>query len=111
MHWRTLKCTKKPVTSSVCGNGVYEPNNNEQFDNGNKEGCRNFIVQGKWECANQANFPSLCSPKMVTPHYGNRAYEPLKDEVCDDGNVFNSDGCNYFCQIEFGWSVLITRNA
>ena len=40
---------------------------------------------------------------MATPHCGNGVYEPLLSEVCDDGNVANGDGCNYFCQIEFGW--------
>ena len=42
------KCTKKPVSSPVCGNGVYEPNNNEQCDNGNKEGCKGCVVQAGW---------------------------------------------------------------
>ena len=45
----------------------------------------------------------MCLPKVVVPHCGNGVFEPLQNEVCDDGNTVNGDGCNYFCQIEFGW--------
>ena len=42
----------------------------------------------------------------MTPRCGNGVFEPTIGEVCDDGNTFNGDGCNYFCQVEFGWVCL-----
>lgn len=27
-------------------------------------------------------------------------------ELCDDGNIFNGDGCNLSCQIENGWQLV-----
>ena len=27
----------------------------------------------------------------------------ISEDFCDDGNIFNLDGCNEFCYIEEGW--------
>jgi cysteine-rich repeat protein len=61
------------------------------------------VVQLNWECINLSGFPSNCSPKVVIPNCGNGILEPEKGEACDDGNLVNGDGCNYFCQVEPDW--------
>ena len=83
-----------------------EPENNEQCDSGNQQGCVGCVVQSGWECINLSGFPSKCSPKVVTPHCGNGILEPEKGEVCDDGNLVNGDGCSYFCKVEPEWICL-----
>jgi cysteine-rich repeat protein len=69
------KCAKK-VTA--CGNGIVEPENNEQCDNGNRLGCFGCRVQAGWDCMSLSGFPSKCSPKVVTPSCGNGVLEPEK---------------------------------
>lgn len=34
----------------------------------------------------------------------------LASEACDDGNVFNVDGCSSTCTIEAGWTCVNTQN-
>ena len=104
------KCSKKSENSPNCGNSVFEPENNEQCDNGNNQGCLDCAIQKDWECFNKRGLPSTCWPEVVIPHCGNGVYEPALNEICDDGNVANGDGCNYFCQVEFGWVCYDNKN-
>lgn len=69
------KCIKK---LAVCGNGIVEPDNNEQCDNGNNQGCIGCVLQSGWDCISLPSFPSKCSPKVVIPNCGNGVLEPEK---------------------------------
>ena len=51
----------------------------------------------------------MCLPKVVTPHCGNGVHELQQNEVCDDGNINNGDGCNNLCQVEFGWVCIDSK--
>jgi cysteine-rich repeat protein len=42
-----------------------------------------------------------CADELPPSDCGNGALDP--DEVCDDGNAVNEDGCTNTCQVEPGW--------
>jgi len=84
----------------VCGNGILEPANGEQCDG---------INFGGSTCEDFDDFDGgflICTPFCIIdtgsceqdPVCGNDILEP--GEQCDDGNLFNGDGCNALCVIE-----------
>ncbi len=65
----------------ACGNGLTEPSNNEQCDDGNvvnTDNCKN-------DCSN-----NICGDGVVNTGV----------EQCDDGNIISDDGCSSSCIIE-----------
>ncbi len=85
-------------SSSVCGNGVVE--GNEECDEGNQNGqvCTpnygSSCIYCKSNCTNGSVFGGSCGDGVVN---GN--------EECDDGNTANGDGCSSTCQTEGGSSA------
>jgi cysteine-rich repeat protein len=65
----------------VCGNGILEPANGEECDNGDSNGTG--------ACSSTCKKVSVC---------GNGILEP--GEECDDGNLINGDGCSSTCKKE-----------
>jgi len=98
----------------VCGNGIVEPANGEQCDDGNNnnfDSCSNFCQKlsvcgnGILEPGEQCDDGNLingdgCSStcQIESPVCGNGILEP--GEQCDDGNLINGDGCSSKCKIE-----------
>jgi cysteine-rich repeat protein len=79
-----------------CGDKVVE--GTEWCDDGCMQGipliCEPGVDDGDgctWECLLEGFTPLVC---------GNGVVEPKNDEVCDDGNTVNGDGCNEFCKKE-----------
>ncbi|MFH0873649.1 MAG: DUF4215 domain-containing protein [Candidatus Komeilibacteria bacterium] len=75
-----------PPSSPVCGNGVKE--SDETCDEGNLNGQP---LHCNSNCG--GNTPPVCGNQITET-------SPYGSEQCDDGNVANSDGCNFSCQIE-----------
>jgi cysteine-rich repeat protein len=86
----------------ICGNGVIEPEKNEQCDDGNTndgdgcsslcelEFCGNGVIDYPEQCddGNRDNFDG-CSPNCQNQTCGNNIRED--GEQCDDGNTDNGD--------------------
>ena len=67
-----------------CGDGIFNPDNNEQCDDGNTvdgDGCS-----------------STCQIEIPPPICGDANVDP--GEQCDDGNTVDGDRCSSTCQIE-----------
>ncbi len=64
-----------------CGDGILNPST-EQCDTG----------------AGNANLPSTCRPTCIYPYCGDGILD--FNEVCDDGNKLNGDGCSALCELE-----------
>ncbi|CAD8116748.1 unnamed protein product [Paramecium primaurelia] len=90
----------------------------EECEDGNDipyDGCFNCQFQCEKEC--QICKSGLCieciEGYMIIKNYytqiqnkcGNGIYS--NDEECDDGNLFDDDGCSILCQIESNWFYLI----
>ncbi|GAI18334.1 unnamed protein product, partial [marine sediment metagenome] len=86
----------KPTGYVIVGvGGVCNDSNTDDGD-----GCSvENLVEAGWEC-NDSVVPNECS-QVVSPVCGNGILEG--DEVCDDGNITNGDGCSDSCLIESGW--------
>jgi len=90
-------------SSSVCGNGVVE--GNEECDEGNQNGQVCTPAYGetceycKSNCTNGSVVGGRCGDGVVN---GN--------EECDDGNTANGDGCSSTCQTEGGGSSSVCGN-
>ncbi|WNG26075.1 DUF4215 domain-containing protein [Cystobacter fuscus] len=79
----------KPCSlASLCGNGVV--NSGELCDDGNTVDNRNG-------CSVTCDL-SLCGNGTLD----NRSYPNYAQEICDDGNRFDGDGCNRLCEVEPG---------
>jgi len=48
------------------------------------------------------NNPTICS-KLCGNSVNDTSTSPAYTEICDDGNMLNSDGCSSTCQIESNW--------
>ena len=68
-------------TEPSCGDGVIDVNEGEQCDNGEN----NSDLAG-----------SLCNTQCLIPSCGNGVQEGA--EICDDGNLDNTDGCTALCR-------------
>ncbi len=85
-----------------CGNGVLDEG--EQCDDGNVlsfDGCSADckVIESGYECtvAGELCVPieiedDVCGDGKVTGY-----------ETCDDGNSGDGDGCDQFCNVEYGW--------
>ena len=96
----------------VCGNGLLE--DGEKCDDGNMksgDGCSSHcVVEEGWECPNAGKkCEKSDEPFTETSVCGNKKVE--KNELCDDGNTKNGDGCSSECQIEDEWECPPTGGA
>ena len=97
--------TLTPITaasSQTCGNG--EKNDNEQCDDGNKngmDGCsKTCQVEDGYEC------PEWGKPCVLVAKCGDGKL--TSTETCDDGNKDNGDGCSADCQkVEDGYECRV----
>lgn len=91
------------VITPVCGNGVIETG--EQCEGSNFQGltCNSYGFQfGYLQCVNCQIVTNACfNPIPGGPDFfcGNGLLEA--GEQCDDGNIFNGDGCSSGCRIEY----------
>jgi cysteine-rich repeat protein len=65
-----------------CGDGLLDPNANEECDDGNQSSCDGCSSQ----CQIETGF--LC---------GDGEFNPACDPECDDGNLVDDDGCDSNC--------------
>jgi cysteine-rich repeat protein len=97
--------TLTPVTaasSQTCGNG--EKNDNEQCDDGNKngmDGCsKTCQIEDGYEC------PEWGKACILTAKCGDGKL--TSTEICDDGNQDSNDGCSSDCQkVEEGYECRV----
>lgn len=95
------------TVSGVCGNNRRDPG--EKCDDGNRlsgDGCSSScITESGWICLEgiPCNSMVFClSPLIILAVCGDGIIRG--NEVCDDGNHYNEDGCNFNCRmIEAGW--------
>ncbi len=71
------------LETSLCGNGVLDPQAGEQCDDNNRTAGDGCSATCKLENV------GLCGNSKIDP-----------GEQCDDGNKTNGDGCTQFCQLE-----------
>ncbi len=91
------------IKTAFCGNGRVE--GSETCDVGgdvtDAPGCVDCVVQEGWVC----KYPG--SPCTEAPRCGDGILQPLRGELCDDGNIANNDGCPDNClRIDVGWECL-----
>lgn len=82
-----------------CGDGIIQPELNENCDDGNRvggDGCSGICKkEANWEC------PTPGQPCKSLIVCGNGARQT--GEGCDDGNTTKGDGCDDKCDAEKGW--------
>ena len=106
-----------------CGNGIVESGNGEQCDNGALNGtpeslcdaqCRlkrppqcgdGVLDRSTEECDLGAGFnrngqDSECLENCLLPYCGDGFTQYTRGEQCDDGNLYDSDGCSHLCRTE-----------
>ncbi|CAI2368231.1 unnamed protein product [Moneuplotes crassus] len=86
-------------TLNTCGDGIVQPTNLEQCDDGNfdvEDGCNDHCFLEVGSCTQN---PSTCFTQCG---------DGIKDtfEECDDGNEINSDGCDSNCNLEDYWTCI-----
>ena len=101
-----------PSACFKCGNGRFE-GLVEQCDDGNRDGgdgCSSMcVIEPKWDCYSvnaTFNGTSTMTNHSICQLCGNGKLEGT--EICDDGNLFNGDGCSEGCEIESGWNCAST---
>ena len=83
----------------VCGNGIYEPYNDEHCDTGDATGCTaQCRLEPGWCCFNEQNYTSVCASVC-----GNGIRQAIWGEQCDDGDLINGNGCSDICELEENW--------
>ena len=89
----------------TCGNGFLDPGENcDDGNNRNSDGCSSTCtIELGWRCYNTPfNTRSLCERNQCGDRYMNTASP--ENEICDDGNQLDGDGCSYDCHtIENGY--------
>lgn len=76
--------------ASLCGNGIINPG--EACDDGNT------IADGNG-CSSTCGL-ALCGNGTIT----SRQWPNFDQEVCDDGNLVEGDGCSHLCEVEPGFA-------
>ena len=100
-----FSCVVSPSGPSICrrqcGNGVREGLEQcDDFNVANGDGCSSAcVIEPGWEC--ELNFfgRSVCNSETVA-YCGNGVFEPENNELCDDGNDVNTDGCTNGCFLD-----------
>ena len=95
----TSKCFAPVDAGPYCGDGIIQPDLNEQCDDGNRiggDGCSGVCtVEPNWKC------PTAGQPCQSLIVCGNGVRQT--GEGCDDGNTAANDGCDAKCNVEAGW--------
>ena len=89
---------------SFCGNGIL--NSGEICDDGDTDpddGCFQCRVEKGWDCTKAS--PSVCT-KLPTLFCGDGIFSPENNEICDDGDTINSNGCTRSCDKTPGWECV-----
>jgi len=91
----------------VCGDGILA--GSEICDDNNTlngDGCDSSCnVEDGWTCTNVTLALSDCNITCGDNkiRQSNNLPTGVANETCDDGNHLDHDGCNSFCQVEFGY--------
>jgi len=95
---------KLPV--GTCGNGQLE-SPIEECDDGNRDigdGCDDMCsIEDGWACSDEEGSETICVPLfpgLPISTCGNGTVDFFNGEQCDDGNIWNGDGCSSLCQRE-----------
>lgn len=103
-HGDTLGACMQQMVGPLCGNGIYEPGNGEECDNGagNKDN-----MQPIWAMTEAESFRRYCSTSCeIYDVPGMWCGDGTLDnpEQCDDGNDVDGDGCTNNCTLEESYS-------
>ena len=79
-------CAIVPGQLQFCGDNELQEDE-EECDNGTDN--------------NSNTLPDACRSNCFLPHCGDSVIDT--DESCDDGNIFDADGCSAECLVETGW--------
>ena len=110
-------------TSLTCGDGIIQspeecddgPNNSDITPGSCRTNCEearcgdfviDFILGGQQEecdlgAGNSDISPNTCRKNCLAPRCGDAVID--NSEECDDGNIFDGDGCTIHCQLEDGF--------
>ncbi len=74
-----------------------------------KTACGNGTLDGGETCDNGATADNSCSASCDFTNCGNGVrnsgiYPDWSQEICDDSNRYDGDGCNRLCEVEPGWA-------
>ncbi len=105
----TASSTCSTHNTQGCGDGALQTG--EECDDGNTnngDGCASgCTLEANYTCTGS---PSVCTATPGNPICGDGKIQANSQEVCDDGNTNNGDGCSSACAVESGYNCVADAN-